>query len=76
MNSTKYKNIMYNIGACMVASCYFVLVFMFLLAYFDPSKTCTLSINSFNEAHIELIIITGTLPASIKVIKKALGKPD
>lgn len=56
------KQIIKKIGLWYLIGTNLVMVGSFLLTYFSPSKTAIISINKFDEANIELIIISlGTL---------------
>jgi hypothetical protein len=46
------------VGACMFFSAFFT-------AYFNPSKTTMISINSFGEANWEFILFSCSIPAII-----------
>ena len=58
MTKIKNKKIIIIFGYCISLYMHAYLFFLFLAAYVSPSKSMKFTINTFNEADIELVTLT------------------
>ena len=64
-------------GITILSATYLACLYAFLNAYFSSSKSTLVTINSYNEANIELILLLVTFPIVCKYlysqVKETLG---
>ena len=65
INKNKLRYRFYQLGAAFLSTCMFLMLLTFFTAYVQPSKTVTVTIDSRNEANVELIMILMFLPITI-----------
>ena len=59
-------------GIIILSSTYTSCLYAFINAYFSQSKSTLITINSYGEANIELILLLVTLPLVLKYIVKEI----
>ena len=62
-------------GITILSATYPACLYAFLNAYFSSSKSTLVTINSYNEANIELILLLVTLPMVLRYIIKEIREP-
>jgi len=60
-------------GLSMMLATYLTFAFIFLGAYFSPSKSALININQHGEADIELIMLLGSFPFALFTVWTVLG---
>ena len=60
------------VGVTVLAATYVTCLLTFIVAYIHPSKSTLVTINSYNEANIELILLLATLPIVFSYIVKEI----
>lgn len=53
--------------------CYVNMVLTFIVAYIDPGKRVLVTINTYNEANLELMLILLSIPFVLKYLYKELA---
>lgn len=69
MKLSKWKH---AIGMGWLFTTYICFVFTFVVAYFTPEKAVIFDINSYGEAHIEMILTIITFPIIIWHLAKTM----
>ena len=70
------RNFLYTYGLFMGTGMGILIFITFLTAYTHPTMTTTITINTYNEAHFEAILIPFTLLCSIYSTIKTLKKGE
>ena len=64
----KLKDIAEIYGKIIILACVVCLYIIFFVAYFLNDKTVLVTINTYNEAHIELVMLILALPCILYVL--------
>ena len=62
------RHVMMKKGAIAVSTAYFIVFLTFLTAYANPSKSVRVTVDDYNEANIELVLMVLTLPAAMRFL--------
>jgi len=60
--------ILYLIGVSILFAVYIYFIFMFITAYYHPTRSTIMRINIWGEANIEFFILITTLPFVLKIL--------
>ncbi|MBW2981955.1 hypothetical protein KY343_03690 [Candidatus Woesearchaeota archaeon] len=60
--------ILYLIGISVLFAIYIFFIFLFITAYYHPTKSTIVQINKWGEAKLELIVLVTTIPLVLKTI--------